>query len=338
MTALPAGSALAGALARGRARYNAKIALARRRAPLDLSRLARHLADGVAPAVEAAARAAPGREDAVCEALFELSLELVARDVLGAEGRHPEVNVAWRELLPRVGTLLAQAPRRVAAAITNAAANLEALPGVRAAEWRAALGALAPACPDVRTLLACGQVLAWRAGAAHWRASALRIWEELPDALAGATLGVPPEVSATRDELRGALADPFRRPGAPATAPALRVIGRVGGFRGFGGPFLAPPDLACDGGRLWALDGEDAYTIHADAFGRTVVRTPGPPSRGGPRARLGRDGTLALGGLTARFPELAGARAATATETLAAVLPPHTHLVVLVARTGAEGR
>ncbi len=129
--------------------------------------------------------------------------------------------------------------------------------------------------------------------------------------------------------------DPFWRPGTAERRPALRLIGRVGGFRGFGGPFLAPPRLVSDGARLWAVDGEDGYALHADCFGQMVVRAQGAPGRSAPGTELGvhPDGTVVLGDVGARFPELAGAGPAVAAGPLIAVLPRRTHLVALVART-----
>jgi hypothetical protein len=327
-------SALARALARDRDRLNARVALARRRGSrLDASRLANHLVEGLAPVVEAVAR---DRVDAVCAALFDLSVDLIAREVLGAEGRHACADAAWRETLPRLATHLAAAPGRVAAAITNAVLQLEREPSVNAAGWLDALASVAPRCPDVDALLAAGQVLAWRAGMAHWRESALVVWDRLPDGLASAVLGLDPAASPPRPELRRGLDDPFRAPGLPPGDRALRLLGTVGGFRGFGGPFLAPPRLASDGQRLWALDGADGFTLHADCFGQTVVRTPGAPAdlAAPPEAlRLAPDGTLSYRGLTSRFPALAGAACWAAAGPLVAVLPPHTHRVSLIALT-----
>lgn len=336
---LAPGSALARALARDRDRFNARVALAARRRDrgrLDPSRLACHLVERLAPVVEAVEAIAPRCVDAVCAALFDLSVDLVSREVLGAEGRHAGADAAWRETLPRLARHLAAAPGRVAAAVTNAALQLELEPTVNAAAWLDALAAAAPHCPDVDTLLAAGQVLAWRSGMAHWRESALEVWDRLPDGLASMVLGLDPAASPPRPELRRALDDPFRTPGAPPGDQVLRLLGTVGGFRGFGGPFLAPPRLASDGQRLWALDGADGFTLHADCFGRTVVRTQGAPAEPGAPAealRLAPDGTLSYRGLTSRFPALAGARCCFAAGALVAVLPPYTHRVALVAVT-----
>jgi hypothetical protein len=340
---LAPGSALARALARDRDRFNARVALAGRRRDrgrLDPSRLTRHLVERLAPVMEAVEAVAPRSVDAVCAALFDLSLDLVAREVMGAEGRHACADAAWRETLPRLASHLAAAPGRVAAAVTNAALQLELEPTVNAASWLDALAAAAPRCPDVDALLAAGQVLAWRAGMAHWRETAVKVWDRLPDGLASVVLGLDPAASPPRPELRRALDDPFRTPGAPPGVRALRLLGTVGGFRGFGGPFLAPPRLASDGQRLWALDGADGFTLHADCFGRTVVRAQGAPADLGAPAeplRLAPDGTLSYRGLTSRFATLAGARCCAAAGPLVAALPPHTHRVALVALTTGAG-
>ena len=343
MALLHPDSALARALARGRDRLNARAALARRAGlAFDPSALARHLVDGVAPAVEAVAAAAPDHVDAVTEVLFALSLDLVAREWVGPGCRLPAVDAAWRTLLPRLARPLAEAPQWVAASLTNAAFHLASEPGARAEEWLAGLGEVAGGCAGAGELLAAGQVLAWRAGMAHLRASALEVWERLPDPLARATLGLSPDAPEPRDALRRALADPWHIPGTPPGPAALRMVPAVGGFRGFGGPFLAPPRVHSDGARLWAVDGDDAYLVHADCFGETVRRAPAgqpPVLRGSPAPRgatLELDGTLTFRGLTARLPELAGARGLAAAGALLAATRRDSHRILLVARSGGN--
>ncbi|MGC3999533.1 MAG: hypothetical protein QM767_19660 [Anaeromyxobacter sp.] len=336
---LPPEAPLARALAAGRERFNARVTAARRGGlRLDPAALLAHLEDGVAPAVAAVAAEAPGRVQAVTEALFDLSLPLVAADLLGPAARGPLLPQAWRELLPRLARPLADAPGRVAAAVTNALLHLGDAPAARPAQWMSELGALARRCEGPEALLRAGQVLAWRAGLAHYRASALAVWETLPEPLARATLGLPPDAPFEREALRAGLRDPWAVPGAPAPEAAPRVVATVGGFRGLGGPFLAPPRLVAAGGSIWASDGEAVHTVHADAFGHTLVRAAGLRAADLPEAApapaLLRDGTLVHRGGRTRLPALAEPAAAAAAGALLAVLPQRSHRLLLVACPG----
>lgn len=172
--------------------------------------------------------------------------------------------------------------------------------------------------------------------------NATEVWERLPDPLARATLGLPPDAPEPRDALRRALGDPWRIPGTPPGPAALRMVPAVGGFRGFGGPFLAPPRVHSNGARLWAVDVDDAYLVHADCFGETVRRARAgqlPALQGSPAqrgVRLEPDGTLTFRGLTARLPDLAGARGLAAAGALLAATRRDSHRILLVARSGGN--
>lgn len=346
-------SPLALELERGREHYNRAVAVAQRRGlRLSTAALGVHLCEAVAPIVAAIARLAPARVPPVTEALFELSLELVAKDVVGPESRRPQVRAAWSQLLPRLARPLALEPQRLASAVTNAVHNLALEPSARPEQWMRELGDLAEHWPDsspeVEPLLACGKVLAWRAGMAHWRGSALQIWDGLPDPLALAVLGWSESKTGTladaralserRQALRTRLADPWALPEVTARAPALRIVGSVGSFRGFGGPFVSPPMVYASGATLWARDAEATHSLHADGFGKTLRRAVGTPPEERPSslARLDAEGTVTFGGLTARVPALAHARGFAAVEHLLAVTLPRSHHILLVARLGGE--
>ena len=57
-----------------------------------------------------------------------------------------------------------------AGSLTNALYNLAGTPGARPAAWLATIREIGPDCPDVATLLKIGQIAAWLAGLARWRA------------------------------------------------------------------------------------------------------------------------------------------------------------------------
>ena len=158
--------AVAEILRRGRDRYNTKFALARHTYPaLDGAMLGEHLRVMVAPIVE---MVAPAAADATFDALYDISLELLGKEFFGPQTRYPLVLAGWRELLPAVPELLAEDPRRVAGAVTNALYNLSVEPNAKAELWLREMKEIAAHCADAGEFLAAGQVLAWRAGLAQY--------------------------------------------------------------------------------------------------------------------------------------------------------------------------
>jgi hypothetical protein len=317
-------SALQAALTRGRDRYNAKFAQARRASrTIDGEAFAEHLRSIVAPIVAAVP---PDRVDVATDALYELSLELMARSLLGAA----TIIAVWRDLLPSVAGLLAQAPRRVVAALSNAALALD-----DATRWIEAMAATAPRCSTADELLEVGKVLAWTCGMAHFRDSARAVLARLPDPLAFSAIaaGRQAPLPPTRRELMAALDDPWWRPGLKTGRPTgLSIVATAGGFRGFGGPFAAPPRVVAAGGRLFAYDNEVCCSLHADAFGATFQRhSKEPPEGAAAQASVNAAGVVFWRGLTGRVVSLVGPSSLAATDTTLAVTLPHSHKIFLVA-------
>ena len=267
-----------------RSRFNAKFAEARWRRPrLEPEAWAALLRTTVAPIVDAVDQVQPGQTAEAAEALYDLALELLGQEVLGPRAPHQAVVAGWERLLPRLGRFVAGAPRQVAASATNALYNLSMTPGARPLEWIDLLLGLADACPDAATLLRAGQAAAWRAGLAHYRYDALEIITELAAvnlALACLALGLPADYSAPLEEVVDRLlANPWLSPIAathaePAPAAPLRLVARVGDFRGLGGEFLTPPVVVAADGRLAVNESGRWWWLAADVFGATLQRAP----------------------------------------------------------------
>ena len=200
------------ALKDGRASFNARFAEARRTQPrLDPHEFADTLRTIVAAILSATERVEPARTAEIVNVLYDLSLDLLAREFIGPRSRYPYINAGWRELLPALGPHIVDSPRAVVGSITNALYNLSVepggtrlqaaptpvqwagspQPGARPQEWLDSMRALAPLCADVPMLLQVGQVAAWRAGLAHYRQGALALCRRLALPLALAALGVP---------------------------------------------------------------------------------------------------------------------------------------------------
>ena len=264
--------AFAAALAAGRSGFNLRVRDAQRRYPAFrtdvLQRFLEEAVNGVVAAVD------PARAAAVAAAAVDVALELVGRALVGPAGRTGTAAAVWRTLLPRYAGLVAAHPETVPAMLTNAAIHLDALAGVRGKEWIALLAALAPRIANVDELRGAGQVAAWRAGAAHFRAGALAAADALPDALALAAVGadggadVGADVGATWPALRAHIEED---PWWTADGTDVTAGREVGGFAGFGGPFGRPPEVRAGADGFVVRDGERHHLLLADAFGAVLL-------------------------------------------------------------------
>lgn len=303
-------SVLAEALARQRERCNARFAFTRRlNRRLDPDEFKRILRERVDPVVQAIQQAEAAAVDQAAAALYDLSLELLAADCLGKSARYPLVDQVWQRALPALADRLAAAPRRLAAALSNAACHLSLESGANGPLWLESLLQLAGQCPGLDSLLDLGKVLAWRCGLAHFRETALTVWQSLPEELRFAAVGVPHwQGQISTDELTARLHNPWPDLENPHAEPHLAVMARVGGFRGFGGKFLTLPRVMAADGRLYAYDQECCWSIHADCFGATLQRYGPDPPPGLPSppaaVTLSRQGAVELAGCRGVFPLL----------------------------------
>jgi hypothetical protein len=253
-------SAFASILAGGRAQFNGRALEARRRFPsLDMAAFGAFLHDGVDPLVVAVAAAAPERVGGATLAAYDMALELVGHGLAGPAAKNPFVNTVWRELAPQFSSLLATAPVEVLGMLSNAAIHIASVAGARPAQWQGELAALAAQIATLAQLRAVGQVLAWRAGVAHFRQGALAAADTLPPALALAAFGEPgaqwPHVHAQLQE------NPWRG----------NADGReFGAFTGLGGDFATPPQVRATDDGFIVRSGERDYLLVADAYGAVL--------------------------------------------------------------------
>lgn len=286
------------ALMQRRDRYNATFRLAR---SLDAGEFLAHLREVVGPIVDSAG----GDPVAVTDALVDLSVALAGRG---------EVWPVLRAVAPFVGA----APRRVPVSLANALYHLGSAPAGRPAEWVSAMVAVAERAHDVDELLDAGAVAAWRCGLARLRSSALEVAGRLR-----------PELLAIAVGSAEALADPWFDPGSTG----LRVVSRIGAFRGFGGVFARPPVVSTSDGSWYASDGIDAWQVYADRFGfgyRRMGELPAPDVSDG----LVLDGGRVIdpvGGRELEVPELADATSWASSGGTLAATTPWTHAIVFVA-------
>ena len=262
---------------------------------------------------------------ATCDALVAAVARLAAARRWRAEG--PERR-AVLDVVPRLAPWLALAPAVTVAAVVDGARAVGGGPGSRGdvTAWAArvvdaaAVGAAGvpgagPGPSPVDVVRGAVLVAAWRSGLVRYRDAALAAARSLPEPVARAALSLAPGGGGAGAADLGAVlerhaADPWWWPGRVdgdlptvrlrGVAEPARVLGRFGGFRGFGGPWLSPALVVGADARhpalRWTLlspaaggTGADAatdeWTLVADAHGSLVARRPGagdevPPTVG----------------------------------------------------------
>jgi len=294
---------LADALNHDAPRFNARFERAAAQMPrLEPAEFADFLRRYVGPIAQSVAAVAPDRVFQAVEALYRVALQTVGREL---PQRYPTILDLW-QVFNRLPNLIAQDASAVTALTINVTCNLADTPGARVGDLLAGLKNIGPGIQNIAVLRDSLTVLAWRAGYAHARSSALDAILQMPPEIAQAILGVPlpnpspaergfrikePHSNASSDayslsfgegwggESASIVArlrtDPWLRPDdligtQPVRTP--RIAYRPGGFRGFGGPFLRPPTVARYDGQFVLTDGETWCTLATDTFGATLRR------------------------------------------------------------------
>ena len=329
-------TALADFLRAHRAELNARFAMARRRLPaLEGASFGPFFMTSVAPLMDAV----PARDAAaVGHAAYEVALELCGQRLAGSGASGGQVGAAWAALLVPAARRIAEEPERALASAANALAQLGTTPGARPAAWVEVMGAVALRAASVDEWLVAGQVAAWRAGLAHYRAGALAAADRLPADLALALVGAPAggDWAAVRARLA---ADPWHAPAEPATG--LRVVARVGDFRGFGGLFPVPPSVAGGGDRFLVTSDGDAWVLFADAWGATFHRASDEDRRAaaatGAQAPRWRHRRVEVAGGGIDLPVRGEVTSAAIAASTLAVTSSHSHALVLLAIPASRG-
>lgn len=334
----PVSPALASVLRSGRVEFNTRFAAARHLYPqLNGEAFAEFLGSAVDELAQSTERARADRLADVVMAAYDSALELVGQNLAGPGAREPFVEEAWRRVVPKIAALVAREPSRVIASVCNAAHQLACTPGARPAQWIEVMEALGPECADVEIFLTLGQVAGWRAGLAHFRKSALTAAGALPENLARAAVGAKAPWPEQREKL---FRNPWHDPAAPEGGPeggGLRVVGQAGAFRGFGGLFVEPPEVAASGEHFLIRSGNDCWLLTADLFGATFHRAAPDEFEVARRQQCLPAGLQVTGarvildGQPAGIPALGAPTSVAANDTTLAVTGRFTHSIALAA-------
>lgn len=302
-------------LVANRERYNTLFALARRMRPrLDGERFLENLRTLVAPIVGAHQEEAGA---ALVDPLYGLCLELSGGELFD---RSPAVSKVWKELLPEAGSLLQERPAYLAAALSNAAYNVEG-EGADWQSWLSQMKSLRERCDSSQQWLDAGKVVAWSCGLAHYRESSLAVGQNLPKEL----------LQSIFEDWDGLVEDIWSPLRKPSKKPF--VVHKVGGFVGFGGVFRRPPWVAHAGeGRFVVEDGTDEWLLSCDGFGATLKAGADPDIEAPERhdVHASDDGTIVWSGVRVKMPELAPVRTFAASEQVLAVTSELSHHVYLL--------
>lgn len=337
-------------LKQDRPRFNAKFNAAKANAPaIDGAAFLAHLSARVAPLVEAIHERFPHRASSAADELYDLSLTLFSKNILGALPRVPPVAAAWEELFPSLVHAMGKEPKRIGGAICNALVQLHEAPGARAGQWMEEMKSLASQffeeSDDGEAFLSAGKIVAWRCGLAHFRSGALQTARELAqknEPLARAALGLKGSSSSLESVIEDAVQNPWWTPQESSKENSEPYIaGVVGAFHGFaadkklGAVFVSPPRVVFYEGNLFAVDSQNCWQVFADAFGASFHRAG--PAEACPRGdstskwQLSAHGQVFSPEGSAQFDELESAGSfAAATNTLVATLP-HSHSIFFVA-------
>jgi len=338
------GGVLAELLRDGRERYNARFIEARRyKSKIDAAGFSDVLATTLAPIVEAVNAVDSSKTTQCFDALYDLSLELLGQELLGPRSRCLVLEEGWRTLLPALAKHLVAEPRKVAGAISNALYNLAQTPGARPDAWIKALGTCGAKTNDVATLLQAGQVAAWTAGMAHFRNDALTSLEQLSNGnadVACSLLELPATDRSSLPRVLGRMKEnpwitPLQaRDGSGVSSSKLKIVKRIGAFKGLGGAFLAPPCVSHENGQFVVGDGHDTWVLSADVFGATLLKYAAGKCIPRRHATHGAGGNLRLNSGSGTFPEFKTVLSAADNGQTLAVTVATSHTICLLAAAG----
>lgn len=319
-------------LAAGRTRFNQRAAQVKTRFPaFDFAAFGQFLQSGVEPVFASVVELAPERAQAIAEAAYDISLELSARVLVGPAASSPYVNEVWRHLIPQYAPIVARQPRETLGLLSNAVIHLQSVRGARPSQWIEEMATIASSVTSLPHLQAVGQILAWRAGAAHFRQGAIEAADQLPEALALAAFR--DHGAGTWTTLRSRMLDDlWWRASDDTQGLAAR---EVGSFTGLDGAFPVPPQVrACPGGFL-IKSGERYFLLVADAYGAVLhaatkdefedaAHWPSPI----PLTFSG--SSLSVNGRQVEFNLPVSGLAACCNDTTVAITSPYTHAICLL--------
>jgi hypothetical protein len=234
--------ALSEVLAAQRSHLNARTAEVRHRYPaFDTAAFTAFLRTGLDSIASCVAEVVPERTTVAVLTAFDIALELVAQELAGPSARNNLIERAWVSVAPRYARLIADDPANALGLLSNAVLHISTIQGARVEEWLMGMLTMAEHVNSISGLRSVGQVMAWRAGLAHFREGALQNLDALPEATAVKAVGAN-ELQTWPEIRHQFLADCWWSP--DNKRQKISQVGiEVGQFTGFGGTFAQPPEV-----------------------------------------------------------------------------------------------
>ncbi|MBL7977599.1 MAG: hypothetical protein JNN12_04600 [Bacteroidetes Order II. Incertae sedis bacterium] len=250
--------------------------------------------------------------------LYTTGLNLMGR---GLWSKFPVLIHIWQEVFPKL-PLLRTHLHRTLQIVVNTAYNVSQS-NRSTGLFLIGLRRTAPQLDQPHKLEAAALILAWRSGLVLYRTTAIKAAEQLPESLARILLEVPEAhtLSFILENLQKSLW--FRSETGQHDENT-----QIGGFQGFGGAFLNPPEIALlNQQTLLAKDTTGTWEIHADCYGHALVRHEGvwPGTN-----KLVEPGILMVGNKRLRIRSFPQAEAAALTPTIWAITVPNSHYIHLM--------
>lgn len=232
-----------------------------------------HLEHLVAPIVNAVAQHHPTAAPQVLNALYDLSLHMLAKGWLAHPTRMPALIQGWQMVLPRIPHLLASDCRQTAVALTNALFRLARFPQVDLNRWLQLMALIGPTTRTLQQWLDWGQLVAWRCGMAHYRQQLAPLWHTLPAPWVRYAFDILPwqNLAAVWQQLDH---NPWLKPAEMLTDQPVfpSQVAQWGDFRALGGLFHHPPQVSWDGQTFVVWDRHWLWQLAADGYGITLGR------------------------------------------------------------------
>lgn len=262
--------ALANVLAAQRAQLNARVAEARHRYPaFDTAAFSAFLKTGLDSIAKSVSEVAPERTVPAVLAAYDIALELVAQELAGPAARNSLIERLWVSIVPRYARLVSEDPINVLGLLSNAVLHVSNTSEARVEDWLLGMSTMAEHVNSTSHLRSVGQIMAWRAGLAHFREGALHCADAMPEAMALRAVGA--DSAQTWQEVRDKFgSDPWWSPDAKRQEISRAGID-VGQFTGFGGTFAQPPEVhAATNGFLVKSMNRYSFLV-ADAYGSLLL-------------------------------------------------------------------
>lgn len=199
---------------------------------------------------------------------YELSIELIGKNLAGPSSKSDTVNIAWQICAPNYAHLIALDPYRLLGSLTNAALKVASFDNASLDQWFREMNSLSKLIKTLDEFFIAGNIVAWRSGLAHLRKTALNAGAKLPKELAIKAISSTDYQDPTVIYQK-LLVDPW----AGLTSFSDYNFQKTGKFIGYGGALEFPPEIQVSDEDIFVKSGTNYFQLFADSFGAVLLPT-----------------------------------------------------------------